>query len=138
MAIGWLSVLQAVPWSDVIANAPKVAEGAKKLWSTVARKPVPSADDLTQPTEAEAMSPQAQALAVLDARVAAMEAAATQMHEQLLASSELIKALAEQNAQLVQRIEANRVRVTWLTWVAVIGAGAGLSGLALAWASRLA
>lgn len=136
MAIGWLSVLQAVPWSDVIANAPKVAEGAKKLWSAVARKPVPSAEDLTQPTEAEAMSPHAQALAALDARVAAVETAAAQMHEQLLASSELIKALAEQNAQLVQRIEANRVRLAWLTWVAVIGAG--LSGLALAWASRLA
>jgi hypothetical protein len=32
MAIGWLAVLQLVPWSDVISNAPKIAEGAKKLW----------------------------------------------------------------------------------------------------------
>lgn len=30
MAIGWLAVLQMVPWSDVINNAPKVAEGAEK------------------------------------------------------------------------------------------------------------
>ena len=31
MAIPWLTVLQAVPWGDVIRNAPKVADGAKKL-----------------------------------------------------------------------------------------------------------
>lgn len=138
MAIGWLSVLQAVPWSDVIANAPKVAEGAKKLWSTVAKKPVPDPADLAEATQARAevdpaaSSRQAQALAALDARVVAMEAGAAQMHEQLLASSELIKALAEQNTQLIQRIEANRVRVVWMSWLAAVGAGAGLAGLGLA------
>jgi len=130
MAIGWLSVLQAVPWSDVIANAPKVAEGAKKLWSTVARKPVPTATEAPRPAESEPGSPQAQALAALEARVAAMEEAATQMHEQLLASSELIKALAEQNAQLIQRIESNRKRMVWLTWLTALVAGTGLIGLA--------
>ncbi|RZL02137.1 MAG: hypothetical protein EOP36_08560 [Rubrivivax sp.] len=136
MAIGWLSVLQAVPWSDVIANAPKVAEGAKKLWSTVAKKPVPTPAE-PDATASPATSPQAQAVALLEGRLAAMEAATAQMHEQLLASSELIKALADQNAQLVQRIEANRVRVVWVTWAACVGAGAGLIGLALAWGSRL-
>ena len=38
MAIPWLVVLQSVPWTDVIRNAPKVADGAKKLWNTVNRK----------------------------------------------------------------------------------------------------
>ena len=28
MAIGWLTILQSVPWTEVIKNAPKVAEGA--------------------------------------------------------------------------------------------------------------
>lgn len=139
MAIGWLTVLQAVPWSDVIANAPKVAEGAKKLWSTVAKKPVTEAAEAAPAMAAvDPVSPHAQALAALDARVAATEAAAAQMHEQLLASSELIKALAEQNTQLIQRIESNRVRVVWFTWLAVVGAGAGLIGLALAWGQTLA
>src|SRR3990167_9725976 len=99
MAIGWLTVLQAVPWSDVISNAPKVAEGAKKLWSTVSKKPATSAPAATDSTAAAA-SPPTQALAVLENRVATLEATAAQMHEQLVASSELIKALAEQNAQL--------------------------------------
>lgn len=135
MAIGWLTVLQAVPWSDVIANAPKVAEGAKKLWSTVAKKPVPEAAEAAPaPAAVDPVSPHAQALAALDARVAAMEAAAAQMHDQLLASSELIKALAEQNTQLIQRIESNRARVVWLSWLAALAAGAGFTGLALSWA----
>jgi hypothetical protein len=28
MAIAWLAVLKSVPWSEVISNAPKVADGA--------------------------------------------------------------------------------------------------------------
>jgi len=38
MAIGWLTVLSHVPWTEVINNAPKVAEGAKKLWKSVSGK----------------------------------------------------------------------------------------------------
>lgn len=129
MAIGWLTVLQAVPWSDVISNAPKVAEGAKKLWSTVSKKPATAAPAATD--TGAAPPPPTQALAVLENRVATLEATAAQMHEQLVASSELIKALAEQNAQLVQRIEANRVRVTWLAGVALLGAVTGLISVTL-------
>ncbi|MDO9005956.1 MAG: hypothetical protein Q7V20_21125 [Aquabacterium sp.] len=131
MAIGWLSVLQAVPWSDVISNAPKVAEGAKKLWSTVSKKPAAPAPTATGSTTASS-SPPAQALAVLEGRVAALEAATAQAHEQLVASSELIKALAEQNAQLIQRIETNRVRVMWLAGLALLGAVTGVGSLLLA------
>ena len=39
MAIGWWTVLQSVPWAEVVSNAPKVAAGAKKLWNAVGRKP---------------------------------------------------------------------------------------------------
>ena len=31
MAAGWFSILQKVPWSDVLVNAPAVAQGARKL-----------------------------------------------------------------------------------------------------------
>ena len=44
MAIGWLTVLQSVPWSDVVRNAPKVAAGAKKLWDNVANKSAANSD----------------------------------------------------------------------------------------------
>jgi len=106
-------VLQSVPWSEVIANAPKLADGAKKLWNAVAGKPAlpeqPASDGQA------AVSPTSPALAALEARTIALEATVADLHGQMLASSELIKALAEQNAQLVKRIEANRIRMLWLT-----------------------
>lgn len=111
MAIPWLVVLQAVPWTDVIKNAPKVAEGAKKLWRAVSKEsPVQNSAERSPATEAET-------IALLQARLAAMEIAASELHSQMLASSELIKTLAEQNAQLIRRIEANRKRLVWLAGV---------------------
>ena len=107
MAIGWLTVLQSVPWPEVISNAPKVAAGAKKLWqATVKKSP---AAKTSEPT-------------ALEARVITLETAVAELHAQMLASSELIKALAEQNAQLVQRVENHRRYLRWLTWACVIGA----------------
>ncbi|MDP3412797.1 MAG: hypothetical protein Q8S16_06315 [Polaromonas sp.] len=112
MAIGWLTILKTVPWSEVISNAPKVADGAKKLWSTVARKP-PPAPPADTGTSVQ-LSPEGQAIAALQAHVLALENATQELHEQMLASSELIKALAEQNTQLVRRAEVNRVRLLLL------------------------
>lgn len=127
MPIPWLVVLQSVPWTDVIRNAPKVADGAMKLWNTVAGKPSQPQAPVVAPVSNA--SPEAQAIAGLEARVASLEAAVSELHGQMLASSELIKALAEQNGQLVARVEVNRVRVLWLssaTAAAVIVAVASL------------
>ena len=45
----------------------------------------------------------------------------------MISSSELMRTLAEQNAQLVRRVDANRVRVRWLTLaVVLLGLGLGL------------
>lgn len=123
MALGWLMILQSVPWSEVIANAPKLADGAKKLWNAVAGKPaLPKQPTSDRPA---AVSPASPALAALEARTVALEAAVSDLHGQMFASSELIKALAEQNALLVKRVEANRVRMLWLT------AATGLLAIAL-------
>lgn len=128
MAVGWMSVLKMVPWSDVISNAPKVADGAKKLWSTVAKKTGVTGE--STPAEAPAAPqdlPAAELLALLQEQLARQEASLSDLHQQLLSSTALIQTLAEQNAQLVQRVEANRVRVRWLTLaVALLGLGLGL------------
>lgn len=113
MPIPWLVVLQSVPWADVIRNAPKLADGAKKLWSTVAGKPPEPQVPVAAPVSSA--SPEAQAIAGLETRAASLEAAVSELRSQMLASSELIKALAEQNDQLVRRVESNRVRVLWLS-----------------------
>lgn len=118
MAMDWLKVLKHVPWTEVIGNAPGVAENARKLWGAVAKTPASTA----QPEQdAHTASPQ-EILADLDARLNAAEAGMSDLHSQMRTSSELIKALAEQNAQLVQRIEANRKRLVTLA------VAAGLSG----------
>jgi uncharacterized protein (DUF1800 family) len=113
MAIPWLVLLQSVPWTDVIKNAPKVADGARKLWGSIGRRPANAAHDV--PDDDSALSPDAK-LTRLQTRLAALEATTAALHEQMLASSEIIKALAEQNAQLVERIETNRRRVVWLSF----------------------
>ena len=112
--IGWLAVLQLVPWSDVIKNAPKAAEGAKKLWQSV-RKKEPSAfqDTTTRNLPSDIQTP-------LQTRMAAMEQNLADLHTQMLESAALIQTLAEQNTQLVQRAEGMRVRVKVLGVVVVL------------------
>lgn len=106
MAISWITVLSAVPWTEVIRNAPKVAEGAKSLWGAVRRKDgmrVTTTHE-TDPTE----------------RLSALEATVDELSRQMQASAELIKALAEQNTQLVQRCELNRRRIIGLSLIVLI------------------
>jgi hypothetical protein len=118
MAIGWLSILlKTVPWGEVISNAPAVADGAKKLWTAVARKSH-AATTADVPSDSP---PAAESGVPIDARLAAIEASAAELQQQMLASSDLIRTLAEQNAELVRRVEANRVRLLWLS-VMVAGA----------------
>ncbi|MFH2124218.1 MAG: hypothetical protein ABIJ50_12150 [Pseudomonadota bacterium] len=130
MAIPWLAVLKSVPWSEVISNAPKVADGAMKLWNTVAGKP--SSPKVSEASSQPADSLDSQPMAALEARVVTLEAAVSDLHGQMLASSELIKELADQNAQLIRRIETNRLRMLWLSAVTALAATAALLGLFLA------
>jgi hypothetical protein len=120
MAFGWLSVLKIVPWSDVIANAPVVVDGAKKLWGTVSRQPTRPAPDAAP---ANASHP-------LDSRIGALEATLAEQHGQLIASSELIKSLANQNAQLIARVGALR---SVLLWLALATAAASVLAAAALW-----
>jgi len=116
MAIPWLTVLKLVPWGDVIENAPKVASGAKKLWQSVGKQAAPVAP-ATAVQDVAGSSP---APAVLQAQVAELQVAVADLHQQMLASSELIRSLADQNAQLVKRVEVNRVRLLWLAVVVLV------------------
>jgi len=127
MAIGWLTILKSVPWTEVIKNAPKVAEGAKKLWNAVGKKR--AADEGPDAGAQPAVTHEPHTLEALEARAAALETAVSDLQGQMLASSELIKALAEQNAQLIKRIEANRKRTLWLGAATLVLAIAVLSAV---------
>lgn len=125
MAIPWLTVLQSVPWVDVINNAPKVADGARKLWTMVARRP--AGDRADDAGDVRSLAP-----AALAQRLAALETTMTELETQLIASAELIKALAEQNAQLIERVDANRARLRWLAAATAAAALAAIAALILA------
>ena len=113
MPIPWLAVLQGLPWTDVIRNAPKVADGARKLWNTVSKNgPL---EELPTGSVDAPHDQESQAMTLLQSRVAEMESAIADLHSQMLASSELIKTLAEQNTRLIERVETSRIRVMWLT-----------------------
>jgi hypothetical protein len=124
MAIGWLTVLQSVPWSDVVRNAPKVAVGAKKLWNSVGKKP-PSVAHPADEMPA-AFAPGVQSVSALALRLRALEADAADLQSQIVTSSEVIKALADQNTQLIIRVDTLRIRMLWLAGaLAVLGLACG-------------
>lgn len=126
MAIGWLAVLQAVPWGQVIDNAPKVVDGAKKLWSSVSRKPAAEEFDVSDMQASSDEDP-----GITQKRLTALEKKTAELHEQMVTSSALIKELADQNTQLIARIEANRVRTAWLMAICIAVAIVALTALVL-------
>lgn len=121
MAIGWLALLKGVPWAGVISTAPLVADGAKQLWKAVSGKP-----PLPEPA-ARSEPPHKTDATALEVRVFALESRTDDLHAQMIKSSELIKVLADQNARLVERVEAHRVRLLWLTGAIVATALAVLA-----------
>lgn len=126
MAAGTLfTVLANIPWGQVVDNAPKVAEGAAKLWCSVTRR----RQSAEQAAAADAAAPAAQPVTEagqLRQQVQRLEDAVRDIEAQMQASTELIKSLAEQNTQLIARIEMNRVRLQRLKWLTV-GLAAGLA-----------
>ena len=112
MAAGWVTVLQMVPWGEVIKNAPKVADGAVKLWNSVSKKRVDGEtdSDVTDVMLATDMA----AVEKLEHRLHSAEQTITDLQAQVVQSAGVIKELASQNTQLVAQIESNRKAVTVL------------------------
>lgn len=119
--MSWLTVLKLVPWTDVIKNAPAVADGAKKLWKSVGKSPQGVADGVSPSPESRLSTlPESQAMALLERQLGALDVTVSDLHEQMRESSELIKALADQNTQLIKRVEVNRRRILWLAGLLVL------------------
>ena len=119
MAIGWLTALKVIPWSDVIEATPGIVKGARKIFTRGQQvdTPVPAAPGATAPD-----------------RVAQLEAALTQLREQQQASAQLIETLAEQNARIVEAVQILRVRTRLL--MGASGVLALLLVAAVLWGAR--
>jgi hypothetical protein len=105
----FIAVLSNIPWAQVVENAPKVADGAARLWKSVTgfRRSVQS-ERLVEETASKDDISESE---VLRAQIRTLDESVKNLQDQMRASSELIKALADQNTLLVQRIELNRVRL---------------------------
>jgi uncharacterized coiled-coil DUF342 family protein len=118
---GWITLLKNVPWAEVVNRAPAIADGARKLWQTLRKKPAGEAADNPPAAENDATD--------IAAQLHALKREVADLRQQMIATSELINSLADQDAQLIQRIEALRKRQRWLA--------AGLVALALGAAALL-
>jgi len=125
MATGWWSVLKTVPWSEVINAAPQVASGARRLWDTVARK-----SNMPPGAPMEAM-PEEDPFDTLFLRVDKNEANLADLRTQMLQASEIIANLADQNAQLIAKMELARTRLLWLGMATGVSSILALVSLAL-------
>lgn len=126
MAIGWMTVLQSVPWSDVVRNAPKVAAGAKKLWQSAraAKTPGGAAEGEGESADAPVVT---DPLGLLELQVRRLQADLGGAAKRLEASSDLINTLAEQNAQLIASVQSLSRRVAWLSLgLVLLAAGTAL------------
>ncbi|MFN4003887.1 MAG: hypothetical protein ACK4MJ_01200 [Hylemonella sp.] len=125
MAAPWFSLLSLVPWGEVIRTAPKVAEGAKKLWDNVAGRsgqPAPAAPEPVDERVQQELRAEAQAIARLRTELQATGTAVSELQAQMLAATELINDLADQNAQLVRQVEQLRRRLTALALAVLVAA----------------
>lgn len=121
MAAGWWTVLKTVPWSDVISAAPQVATGARRLWDTVNRKS--GAVDPASGLSPEMAAQEDDIVGLLIARTEQNDAELTDLRNQMRSASELIANLADQNAQLIAKVDVQRQKLAWL------GVTAGMSAL---------
>lgn len=101
MPLPWLTIVKVIPWGEVLANAPKVLEQAKKLvaahgksGSLASEKPFPPAQERPG------------GMPAIEARLASVEDRVEDIAREAVASVDLIKSLAEQNAKLIQALQA--------------------------------
>ena len=103
---GWLTAFKVIPWGDVIAAAPTVARGAKKLWDSYREQPTATA------TGASAQSP--------EGRLQSLESEVADLRKELAASSEIVSTLAQQNERLVEAVGILRIRTRALLVATII------------------
>ena len=104
-----IAALANIPWGQVVDNAPKLAEGAARLMRAVAglRKPSATGADTTPSSPPEPPSE----IETLQREVEVLRDTVAGLQEQMQVSSLLLKDLTEQNIQLIQRVELNRMRL---------------------------
>ncbi|WP_119153865.1 hypothetical protein [Caldimonas tepidiphila] len=136
MAIGWLSALKVIPWGQVIQHAPDVLQGARRLMERQ-RGEAPPPPPAPPMARTEGVPPSPGTPGLQEARLAQVEAGLSDLHSRLAAHAEqqrrgdeLLAALAEQNASLVEAVDVLRARNRLLLGATAVLA---VAVVALAW-----
>jgi len=111
MAFSWIAAFRVIPWGDVIAAAPTVARTARDLWRGLSKSR--SAETAAS---ADGASPGG-SVPTADEEIRSLRADLTETRAQLLSTSEVLQALAEQDEKLIAAIEVLRVRTRVLAFV---------------------
>ena len=101
--------LKSVPWSSIISNAPLIVDGAKKLVSLVKSKPAVEATSPAVDTGARDTQSQ----------IGALRARIQRLEEEQKQAAELLRAMAESQAQMTQLLDALRTRARVSLQIAV-------------------
>ena len=115
---GWIAVFRAIPWMQLIVAAPAIARGAREV---VDRNP--RASRRLMRTEDGGN------------RLERLEAQVGELRKELAASSEVIKAMAEQNERLLEAVGILRLRVRVLTAACAILLALGIAVAVRLWGS---
>jgi isopropylmalate/homocitrate/citramalate synthase len=119
MALNWIAAFKLIPWKDVAAVTPDIVKGAKNLWSRARKSGGKAGEgDLAE--------------AGYDGSIASVNrlaARVTELEAEQRSASDLINALAEQNAQLVAAVSVLRIRTRALLALFVLSAVAAISAL---------
>ncbi|WP_229440641.1 hypothetical protein [Massilia sp. BSC265] len=122
-------MLKTVPWSEVIHAAPQVAGTARRLWDQVARKSGGAAGMAPDPLTPD--EPQEDYFGTLVMRVEKNEMSLADLRTQMLQASEIIANMADQNAQLIAKMDVARKRMLWLGVATGVSSILALVALAL-------
>jgi hypothetical protein len=116
MPFNWIAAFRIIPWTDVIAAAPTVARTARELWRGMSksRSVEPGTADSGQSGgSAGGVAP------TMEEELRSLRNELAETRTQLLASSEVLRALAEQDEKLIAAIDVLRVRTRVLAFVCI-------------------
>jgi len=108
---GWIALFKVVPWVDLIAATPVIARNAHKVWAGMRER---WQDRGGGPTS-------------MSGRVEALEAQSAELRKELKDLSEVVDAMAGQNARLVEAVDILRARVQALLVACLVLAAISLA-----------
>ncbi|OAM51478.1 hypothetical protein A7981_08240 [Methylovorus sp. MM2] len=130
-----VTLLQVVPWVDLITNAPKIALKAKEFWNTVQNKPTITPEGVIE--NKSRFNLEAQKTFAFEARIDALETQLAEQHKDILTSAALLNELATQNAAQVQRINLYQTKLKHLGILTIVMSILAVTSFIIAIASHL-